>query len=165
MRVWPSVDETVLAHALAAGRRHPPVDLDDVVWDGADEAREHVLAPRNDSTDIRPARVLGDPAAPRRIVRNPQDNAGRPALHRVIVQLSIDPLQPASCGLATPPSATLTVTDGGCGNPAAEREGVFERFVRLVEARARDTGPSARFQVQIRALSTRGTDCTRAEGT
>lgn len=154
-----------------------PVDLDDLVWDGAREAREQA-PPRIDTTGISPARVLGDPAALRRVVRNLLNNARRHASHTVTIQLSIDAQPSVIGGPATPPSATLTVTDDGPGIPTADRHRVFERFVRLDEARARDAGgaglglaivadivaahrgrvwvednqPGARFHVQLPAL-------------
>jgi signal transduction histidine kinase len=163
-----------------------PVDLDDLVWDAAREAREQA-PPRIDTTGISPARVLGDPAALRRVVRNLLNNARRHASHTVTVQLSID----AQSSAATPPSATLTVTDDGPGIPADDRDRVFERFVRLDEARARDAGgaglglaivadivaahhgrvwvednqPGARLHVQLPALYSPDSDRTDVERT
>lgn len=154
-----------------------PVDLDDLVWDAAREAREQAPPPI-DTTGISPARVLGDPAALRRVVRNLLNNARRHASHTVTIQLSIDAQPSVIGGPATRPWATLTVTDDGPGIPAADRHRVFDRFVRLDEARARDAGgaglglaivadivaahrgrvwvednqPGARFHVQLPAL-------------
>ena len=144
-----------------------PVDLDDLVWEAAREAREGG-PPRIDTTGISPVRVLGDAGALRRVVRNLIGNARRHADQTVTVRLGID----------TPGSATLTVADDGPGIPIADRQRVCERFVRLDEGRARDAGgaglglaivadivaahggrvwiddddPGARFHVQLPAL-------------
>jgi len=76
--------------------------------------------------------VQGDPLALDRLVANLVDNAARHAARRVVV------------GLAEVESGAviLTVEDDGPGIPTRERERVFERFVRLDEARSRDDGGS-----------------------
>ncbi|WP_318306212.1 sensor histidine kinase [Amycolatopsis solani] len=66
-----------------------------------------------------------------RLVRNLVDNAERHAASRVVVAVS-----------AVDGWAVLTVTDDGPGIPEADRERVFDRFVRLDDARARDDGGS-----------------------
>lgn len=164
------------------------VDLEDLVWDAVRDAREHA-APRINTTGISPVRVLGDPATLRRVVRNLLDNARRHARHTVTVRLSIDTASPSAAAQpdATQPTATLTVADDGPGIPTAERHRVFERFVRLDDARARDAGgaglglaivadivaahhgrvwvednqPGARFHVQLPAMSEPDGDVTR----
>ena len=133
-----------LARLDAAGPhllQRRPVDLDDLVWDAAREAREQG-PPRIDTTGISPARILGDAPALRQVVRNLLDNARRHAQTTVTVELYTD-----GDGSPTPggdadqaATATLTVADDGPGIPAAERHRVFERFVRLDESRARDAG-------------------------
>ncbi len=47
----------------------------------------------------------------------------------------------------------LTVDDDGAGIPADQRERVFERFVRLDEARARDDGGSGLGLAIVREIS------------
>ena len=68
-----------------------------------------------------------DAAAVRRVVRNLVDNAVRHARSRVRVSVA--------------PGA-VSVEDDGAGIPVADRERVFERFVRLDEAREREAGGS-----------------------
>jgi len=75
--------------------------------------------------------VDGDPDALSRIVRNLVDNAARHAAGRVALSLGEEDGR-----------VVLTVDDDGPGIPEADRERVFERFVRLDGARARDDGGS-----------------------
>jgi signal transduction histidine kinase len=65
------------------------------------------------------------------VVRNLLDNAGRHATSRISVSL-------AEQG----DEVVLEVADDGSGIPVADRSRVFERFVRLDEARTRDEGGS-----------------------
>ncbi|MEG8035946.1 HAMP domain-containing sensor histidine kinase [Sphingomonas sp. LR61] len=113
-----------------------PVDLDDLALDAVARARARVPAGatgdraiRVDGSGISAARVLGDERLLTGVVRNLVDNAVRHATSRVAVAL-----------VEQDGAAVLTVDDDGSGIPAAERDRVFERFVRLDEARSRDAG-------------------------
>ncbi|MFD5813023.1 sensor histidine kinase [Streptomyces sp. NPDC127038] len=64
-----------------------------------------------------------------RVIGNLLDNAQRHTRTEVVVRVEDEGDQ-----------VVLTVADDGSGVPAAERERIFERFVRLDEARARDDG-------------------------
>lgn len=64
-----------------------------------------------------------------RVLGNLLDNAERHARHAVAVAVR------AECG-----GVVVEVTDDGDGVPEAERERIFERFVRLDDARTRDEG-------------------------
>jgi signal transduction histidine kinase len=66
-----------------------------------------------------------------RVVRNLLDNARRHAETQV-----------GLCFVRSGGEACLRVEDDGPGVPASERERVFDRFARLDDARARDTGGS-----------------------
>jgi signal transduction histidine kinase len=106
------------------------VDLDDLALA---EARRLGASGASgvDASGIAPARVRGDLVLLQQVVRNLADNAARHATGRVAFTTRVD----AS-------GATLIVDDDGAGVPAGDRERVFERFVRLDDARARDTGGS-----------------------
>ncbi|MBF4586753.1 sensor histidine kinase [Curtobacterium sp. VKM Ac-2887] len=113
-----------------------PVDLDDLALDAVARARARVPGGvsgdrviRVDGSGISAARVLGDERLLTGVVRNLVDNAVRHATSRVAVAL-----------VEQDGAAVLTVDDDGSGIPAAERDRVFERFVRLDEARSRDAG-------------------------
>ncbi|WP_323749510.1 HAMP domain-containing sensor histidine kinase [Curtobacterium sp. VKM Ac-1393] len=113
-----------------------PVDLDDLVLDAVTRARARVpsgatgdRAIRVDATGISAARVLGDERLLAGVVGNLVDNAVRHASSQVAVALA-----------EQDGAAVLTVDDDGAGVPVAERDRVFERFVRLDEARSRDAG-------------------------
>ncbi|WP_420112365.1 HAMP domain-containing sensor histidine kinase [Pseudactinotalea sp.] len=71
--------------------------------------------------------AVGDGAAVGRVLRNLVANAKRHASGRVRVSVA---------------DGEVTVDDDGRGVPEADRERVFERFVRLEEARERDAGGS-----------------------
>ncbi len=103
------------------------VALDETVID-ATRAVEGVIL---DTRDVKPAVIIGDPAALARVARNVLENASRHARHAVAIELS-----------ARGDSVLLAVEDDGPGIPPADRERVFERFVRLDDARTRDAGGS-----------------------
>jgi signal transduction histidine kinase len=115
-------------HTLALRRR--PVDLDDLVFDEARRLRD-AGSLRVDVGEVSAARVHGDPAGLRRLLRNLGDNAARHASTRV--RFALDERDGA---------AVLEVDDDGPGIPETDRTRVFERFVRLDDARARDDGGS-----------------------
>ncbi|MFF0201355.1 sensor histidine kinase [Streptomyces sp. NPDC005017] len=113
--------------AIRLSRR--PVDLDDLVFEEARRLRERQDGPRVDSTGVSAGRVLGDEDALRRVVRNLGENAARHARSRVALTLG-------TAGA----TVRLDVDDDGPGVPEGERTRVFDRFVRLDEARARGAG-------------------------
>jgi signal transduction histidine kinase len=115
-------------HTLALRRR--PVDLDDLVFDEARRLRS-VSGLRVDTSLVSAGRVDGDAAGLRRVLRNLGDNAARHAEGRVAFSVA------ERDGVVL-----LAVDDDGPGVPEADRERVFERFVRLDDARARDDGGS-----------------------
>src|SRR5262249_24150669 len=81
--------------------------------------------------DVTPVTVRGDAGALRRSLLNLVENASkcRPAVGKVELSLT------SHDGFAV-----LTVQDAGIGIAATDQEWIFERFVRLDEARARETG-------------------------
>jgi signal transduction histidine kinase len=115
-------------HTLALRRR--PVDLDDLVFDEARRLRG-VSGVRVDTWLVSAGRVDGDIAGLRRVLRNLGDNAARHAEGRVAFSVA------ERDGVVL-----LEVDDDGPGVPEVDRERVFERFVRLDDARARDDGGS-----------------------
>jgi signal transduction histidine kinase len=115
-------------HSLALRRR--PVDLDDLVFDEARRLREATRL-RVDTTAVSAGRVDGDAAGLRRVLRNLGDNAARHAAGHLALSVAEGDGQ-----------VVLAVDDDGPGIPDADRERVFERFVRLDDARARDDGGS-----------------------
>ena len=114
--------------SLALRRR--PVDLDDLVFEEARRLRD-TTALRVDTTAVSAGRVAGDAAGLRRVLRNLGDNASRYARERLALSVG-----------ERDATVVLAVDDDGPGIPDADRERVFERFVRLDDARARDDGGS-----------------------
>lgn len=101
------------------------VDLDDIVF--AEATRPHPV--EIDVSGVEAVRVRGDGGQLTRLVRNLVDNAVRHADRAVGVSLRAEGAE-----------AILAVEDDGPGIPEPDRERVFERFVRLEDARTRDEG-------------------------
>ncbi|MGW7530584.1 ATP-binding protein [Streptomyces sp. NPDC054783] len=126
------VDDLVwLARLDARPRlRKRPLDLDEIVFAEVRRARERTQL-TIDQHAVSAARVDGDADALARVVRNLLDNALRYAVRRIEVSLRV-------CGS----TAQLVINDDGPGIPEPDRHRVFDRFTRLDDARARDTGGS-----------------------
>ncbi|MFC9759415.1 ATP-binding protein [Streptomyces sp. NPDC056921] len=110
--------------------RTRPVDLDEIVFAEVREARSRSVLVI-DQHAVGAARLTGDEDALARVVRNLLDNALRHAATRIDISLR-----------TLHDTARLVVADDGPGIPGADRERVFDRFTRLDDARARDTGGS-----------------------
>jgi signal transduction histidine kinase len=122
-------DLLVLARADERGLRPEPgeVDLDDLVGDEIRRLRR-TTALRVVAT-VRPVRVRGDRRQLARLLRNLCDNAAQHATGCVEVRVAADHGH-----------ADVDVVDDGPGIPDAERERVFDRFVRLDASRQRAAG-------------------------
>ncbi len=121
------IDDLLLLSRVDSGEAAAPmdVDLDDVVRMEAARTRRVPV-----STVIpEPVRVRAVPAQLVRAVRNLVDNAADHAREQVVV--SLDPGERL---------ASIHVDDDGPGVPEADRGRVFERFVRLDDARDRGAG-------------------------
>ena len=106
------------------------VDLDDVVHEEAQRLRGR--ASRNVDVSRLPAlRVRGDAARLAQVVDNLADNAARHAATTVSLSLRRDGA-----------FAVVQVSDDGPGIAVEDRERIFDRFIRLDDARARDHGGS-----------------------
>ncbi|MBG6218892.1 signal transduction histidine kinase [Arthrobacter sp. CAN_A6] len=105
------------------------VDLDDVLQDEINRLRtvsRHTITAR-----ITPARITGDPNRLAQVVRNLLNNAERHAATTIGITLT------TAAG-----TAHLSVDNDGDTIPQAERERVFDRFVRLDASRTRESGGS-----------------------
>jgi signal transduction histidine kinase len=148
-RDWPAVVRTALADTgrlqqladdlLLLARLGPDastagdgavVDLAGIVAEQVGE-RAHAGPTTITLPDTGPVPVRGTELDLSRVVRNLLDNAVRHARRHVAVNLT-----------TMDGTAVLTVTDDGPGIPGADRERVFDRFVRLDPARDRPTGPA-----------------------
>jgi signal transduction histidine kinase len=109
--------------------QHEDVDLDDLVAEEASRLRR--TTGLQVVTQLVPTRVVGDRPQLARVLRNLADNAARHAVDRV--ELRVAPSAAA---------AVVDVEDDGPGIPVAERDRVFDRFVRLDASRERAAGGS-----------------------
>jgi signal transduction histidine kinase len=110
--------------------RTEPVDLDDLVFEEAARLRSNGEV-TVDTRGVSAGRVLGDRGQLGKLIRNLTDNAVRHARHQVAMSLRNGRGE-----------IVLTVDDDGDGIATGERERVFQRFVRLQDARDRDSGGS-----------------------
>lgn len=132
LRMERLVDQMLLLARADEGRAadlRREVDVDDLARAEAARVRRDGLTV--DTSGVDAGRVLGDEAALGQVVRNLLDNAARHARSRIRVGV-------AGAG----ERVVLTVEDDGPGVPPEERERVFDRFVRLDEARASGDGGS-----------------------
>ena len=132
LRLQALVDDLLLlarSDEGALARIDEAVDVDGVVDAVAGRVDP---PPRLDRREVSGGQVRGDPASLERLVTNLVDNARRHAATTVAIDVHED----------DDGSVTLLVDDDGPGIPPADRARVFERFVRLDEARSRDAGGS-----------------------
>jgi signal transduction histidine kinase len=110
--------------------RKTVLDLDDVVLE--EVARHRDSKDRTiDITKVSAGRVLGDRKQLAKLTGNLLENAFRHARRNVAVALAQENDR-----------VVLRVDDDGTGLPPEERARIFERFVRLQQARDRDSGGS-----------------------
>jgi signal transduction histidine kinase len=131
IRLQRLVDDLLLLARIDEGtlqQRSEAVDLDDLVLEEVERLRATTDL-RIDAKAVSAGRVQGDPTQLRKLVRNLVDNASRHARGAVALGLREDEK-----------AVVLTVDDDGTGVPEDDRERIFERFVRLEEARDRDSG-------------------------
>ncbi len=122
-------DLLLLARAdeRALGLQVVDVDLDDLVGEEAARLRRTGVA--EVVVTGAPVRVRGDRERLARLLRNLCDNAARHAERRIEIRLRVDQS-----------TASVEVIDDGSGVPDADHDRIFDRFVRLDESRARDSG-------------------------
>jgi signal transduction histidine kinase len=122
----------LLAHADAdtPWLRMTTTDLDDVI-----DAAVASAVPREgvdiDTRGVEPVQMVGDANSLRQLVQNLVQNAVRHAGHRVVISVTDEA-----------DLAVVVVEDDGPGVPVESRDEIFERFVRLDEARGREAGGS-----------------------
>lgn len=122
-------DLLLLARADEHGLLLRPVDIDleDLLHHEAERLRR--LGPLTVTVAAPPTRIQGDPVQLARLLRNLADNAARHADTHVALSLCV-----------RGGHIEVAVEDDGPGIPEADRERVFERFVRLDASRTRASG-------------------------
>lgn len=142
LRMQELVDALLLLARLdeRAVLRRDDVDLDDLAL--AEVRRLRAGGTAVEASGIRAARVRGDARLLGQLMRNLVDNAARHARAAVAIGVA-----------ARDGHVTLTVDDDGTGVAPQERDRIFERFVRLDEARTRDAGGSGLGLSIVRAIA------------
>ncbi len=125
------VDDLVLLARLddsdSASEAAGQISLDDIVVSETSRPFAHRL----DVVELEPVEFVGDANQLVRLVRNLLSNADRHASSQIEVRLRSDA-----------ETVVLQVDDDGPGVPVEQRKRVFDRFTRLDQARARDSGGS-----------------------
>ncbi|MFJ6850001.1 ATP-binding protein [Streptomyces sp. NPDC091271] len=123
--------DLLLLARLDAGERpgRTAVDLGALVREEVSQRAADRIAPEVSVADADPLEVGGSRGQLARVVGNLLDNAERHAERSVAVSVRADR-----------GDVLVEVTDDGAGVPEAERDRIFERFVRLDDARSRDDG-------------------------
>jgi signal transduction histidine kinase len=124
-----------------------PVDVDDILLEEAARLRASTDL-EVETAGVSAGRVLGDRGKLGRLVRNISENGARHARARVSLSLG-----------ERDGWVVLAVEDDGAGIAPEDRERVFDRFVRLDDARDRDSGGSGLGLSIVREIATlhRGT--------
>ncbi len=117
------------------------VDLDDLVLEEAARLRSSTRL-TIETGEVGPARVRGNRAELQRALCNLTENAARHAAGVVAISVS-----------EVDGEAVVTVDDDGPGVDAGDRERVFDRFVRLDDARARTDGGAGLGLAIVRAVA------------
>ncbi|WP_405665531.1 HAMP domain-containing histidine kinase [Streptomyces sp. NBC_01166] len=123
--------DLLLLARLDAGERpgRTAVDLGALVREEVSQRAADRIAPEVSVADAEQLEVGGSRGQLARVVGNLLDNAERHAERSVAVSVR-----------AERGDVLVEVTDDGAGVPEAERDRIFERFVRLDDARSRDDG-------------------------
>ncbi|GIF07000.1 two-component sensor histidine kinase [Actinoplanes siamensis] len=108
--------------------RREDVDLDDLVFAERERVATEHPALRIEG-GVTPVRVIGDPDQLTRVLRNLVDNTVRHARDRVTISLA-----------ARDGQGEIVVGNDGPPVPDADRDRIFDRFVRLDDSRSRDAG-------------------------
>ncbi|MCU1533007.1 MAG: hypothetical protein JWO49_2578, partial [Arthrobacter sp.] len=126
-------DLLALAKANDGGFRlnEEDIDLDDVL--DRETRRLRSTSTHLITADLAPVRISGDALRVGQVLRNVLDNADRYAFSRIRISLN-----PGEGG----DGAVITVDNDGDPVPEADRQRIFERFVRLNGSRSRDSGGS-----------------------
>ncbi len=106
-----------------------PTDLDDLVLAEVERLRGRSGALTVDLSGVSGGQVAGHPTLLAQVVHNLVDNAFRHATSRIAISVS-----------ERDGEVRLVVDDDGHGVSADQQERIFERFVRLDEARTRESG-------------------------
>ena len=132
LRLQHIVEDLLLLTRMDEGTvdlRRREVDLDDIVFEEAARLRASAGDLRVDTSKVSSGRVRGDESHLDRLVRNLIENAGRHAHTKVALSLR-----------ETNGEVVLTVDDDGEGIAPDDRDRIFDRFLRLQDARDRDSG-------------------------